>query len=508
MHNGLTYLLDGASHNDPINGLNLPLPFPDALQEFKLETSSLSAQYGQHSAGAVNAVTKSGTNEFHGDAFEFFRNGYMNALNYFAVVPDQLKRNQFGGTVGGPIRKNKLFFFGSYQGTRIIGTVQPQFAFMPTQAMLNGDWTAISSPGCNGGRQLTLKAPFVNNKISPALYSPVAVKIMSSGQLPIATDPCGKVQFGIKPVTNEDFTVEKVDYQISQKHSIFGRYELAHLVDPQVTCPAISLTTGSASNGAYTTYPVINNWQTQTFTIGDTYLISNNLVSSFRAAVLRPTNSRGQPPKEIAPEDVGISPFLSPRTTEFWGLSVSGGFSIGGQGGNVPGTTNGTGYQESEDISWVKGSHQLGFGVNNIHSRLNASGWTSSDGVFAFNSTNTGLGLGDFMLGNVNTFTQQGVQNIGFRSDYVGAYVQDTWKINSRFTMNGGLRWDPFLPFSWVDGQSFYFTRNGFTNGSHSTVYPNAPAGVLYSGDPGVPGNGKTNPNEWWHCFALFGAGV
>src|SRR5262249_27143622 len=146
MHNGLTYLLDGASHNDPINGLNLALPFPDALQEFKLETSSLSAQYGQHSAGTVNAVTKSGTNTIHGDLFEFFRNGYMNALNYFATVPDQLKRNQYGGTIGGPVIKNKLFYFGGYQGTRIIGTVSPQFAFMPTQDMLNGDWTKITAP--------------------------------------------------------------------------------------------------------------------------------------------------------------------------------------------------------------------------------------------------------------------------------------------------------------------------------------------------------------------------
>jgi hypothetical protein len=505
MHNALTYLLDGASHNDPINGLNLALPFPDALQEFKLETSSLSSQYGQHSAGAVNAVTKSGTNDFHGDLFEFFRNGDLNARNYFAVVPDQLKRNQFGGTVGGRIIRNKLFFFGGYQGSRIIGTITPQFAYLPTQSMLNGDWTAITSPACNVGRQLTLKAPFANNQISPSLFSPVSVAIVNSGQLPIATDPCGKVQFGIKPVTNEDFTVEKVDYQLNEKHSIFGRYELAHLQDPSGYAPGNLLTTGTASNGAYTTYPVVNNWQTQSFAVGDTYLISTNLVSSFRAAVLRPTNNRGQPPKELAPEDVGITPYYEPTKNRILGLSVSGGFSIGGQGGNVPGLTNATAYQVSEDVSWVKGAHQLGFGVNNIHSRLNVTGWTSSDGVFSFNSTNTGLGLGDFMLGTVNTFTQQGVQAISFRSDYVGAYVQDTWKINKSLTLNGGLRWDPFLPFSWVDGQSFYFTQSAFNQGLHSTVYPNAPAGVLYSGDPGVPSDGKTNPNQWWHFSPRLG---
>jgi hypothetical protein len=250
---------------------------------------------------------------------------------------------------------------------------------------------------------------------------------------------------------------------------------------------------------------VVNDWRTQSFTLADTYILSNNLVSSFRAAVLRPTNSRGQPPKEIAPEEVGIAPYFQPTNNRILGLSVSGGFSIGGQGGNVPGLTNSTGFQESEDLSWVKGSHQFAFGVNNIHSRLNVSGWTSSDGVFSFNSTNTGLGLGDFMLGRVNTFTQQGVQNIGFRSDYFGAYAQDTWKLSPRLTLNGGVRWDPWLPFSWVDGQSFYYTQSNFVQGVHSSVYPNAPAGALYSGDPGVPADGKTNANQWWHFSPRLG---
>ena len=114
---GVAFWLDGANHNDPYNSLNLPLPFPDALQEFKLETSAIQAQYGYHSSSAVNAVTKSGTNEFHGDVFEFVRNGVFNARNFFAAKRDTLKRNQYGGVIGGPIIKNKLFFFGGYQGT-------------------------------------------------------------------------------------------------------------------------------------------------------------------------------------------------------------------------------------------------------------------------------------------------------------------------------------------------------------------------------------------------------
>ena len=117
--NQQTYALDGANHNDAYNGLNLPLPFPDALQEFKVETSALPAQYGLHSTATVNAITKSGTNQWHGNLFEFIRNGDLNARDYFAPIRDSLKRNQFGGTVGAPIVKDILFFFAGYQGTRL-----------------------------------------------------------------------------------------------------------------------------------------------------------------------------------------------------------------------------------------------------------------------------------------------------------------------------------------------------------------------------------------------------
>src|SRR5438552_15549543 len=148
--NGVTYLLDGASHNDPENNLNLPLPFPDALQEFKVENSALLAQYGYHSAASVTAVTKSGTNEFHGNAFEFVRNGVFNARDFFAISRDNLKRNQFGGVIGGPVVKNKLFVFGGYQGTTERSAPPQNIAYVPTPAMLAGDFTTVTSPQCAG----------------------------------------------------------------------------------------------------------------------------------------------------------------------------------------------------------------------------------------------------------------------------------------------------------------------------------------------------------------------
>src|SRR5665213_396039 len=156
---GTTYLLDGGTHNDPFNSLNLPFPFPDALQEFKVETSALPAQYGQHSGGAVNAVTKSGGNQFHGDAFEFVRNYDFNSRNPAALVRDSLKRNQFGGTLGGPIVKDKLFFFLGYQGNIIRSNPVSAFSFIPTAAMQQGDFSVVDSPQCNNGKTINLKDP-------------------------------------------------------------------------------------------------------------------------------------------------------------------------------------------------------------------------------------------------------------------------------------------------------------------------------------------------------------
>ena len=149
--NGITFLLDGSTHNDPFSNQAMPFPFPDAMQEFKVETSALPAQYGEHSAAAVNAVTKSGSNSYHGDAFEFLRNGDFNARDTFAPTRDTLKRNQFGGTFGGPIKRNKIFFFLGYQGTLNRSDPTGGTSFIPTPAMQAGDFTAFESPACNGG---------------------------------------------------------------------------------------------------------------------------------------------------------------------------------------------------------------------------------------------------------------------------------------------------------------------------------------------------------------------
>src|SRR6059036_1200419 len=237
---GVDYSLDGANHMNFLIGTTMPMPFPDATQEFKVEFTGLSAQRGNSAAVAV--VTKSGTNEIHGDLFEFLRNDLFNATQYFAAVDPNtgkkvhstLKRNQFGGTLGGPIVKNKLFFFGGYQGTTLRQDPINNQQFIATPAMLAGNWTAFASPACNAGVQRVLRAPFVAGPstpngttytIDPSQYSRVATYISNKILASQSASPsdCGLVTVGAPVQRNDGLYIGKVDYQKSSQHSLFGR---------------------------------------------------------------------------------------------------------------------------------------------------------------------------------------------------------------------------------------------------------------------------------------------
>ena len=229
--NGTAYLLDGGDNTDAMSNVNLPFPFPDALQEFSVETSTVSSRFGIHPGATVNVVTKSGSNGFHGDLFEYLRNYHLNARNFFATSRDRLKRNQFGGTAGGKIIRDKLFFFGGYQGTLNRSNPPQTTTFIPTQAMLNGDFSAIAGPVCTNtasGRQLTNplagNAPFPGNQIPKTMLNPVAVTVAST-YLPIsAADQCGKVTYGIPVTGDEQQFIGRVDWIHTSKHTVYGRY--------------------------------------------------------------------------------------------------------------------------------------------------------------------------------------------------------------------------------------------------------------------------------------------
>ena len=225
------FVMDGGDNNDAFSNVNKPFPFPDALQEFNVQASALQARYGLHSGGVVSLVTKSGANSIHGNVFEFLRNGAVNARNFFAPRHDALKRNQFGGTLGGPVMKNKLFYFGGYQGTRIKTDPATTISIVPTAQVLTGDFSTILSSACTA-TPITLRAPFSGNKIAPSQFNPQALYLMK--YVPVSTDPCGKYQYGIVNNSEEDQLIGRVDFNPSEKHSIFGRYFISDYRNPAV----------------------------------------------------------------------------------------------------------------------------------------------------------------------------------------------------------------------------------------------------------------------------------
>ena len=289
--NATAYTLDGATHNDPFNGSSMPLPFPEALQEFKVETSALPAQYGHHSAAAVNAVTKSGTNTISGTLFEFYPR--RRAERHRPVRTDRCGRQAAQRRPESqpvrrrdwrPNRPDQMFFFAAYQRTRIRRTPTSAFQFVPTPAMLNGDFTAIASAACNTSGAIRLLAPFVDNKVSPALFSPASVKL--AGLLPTPDNPCGQVFFDRVDNSDEDVLTTKVDYTISNRQSIFGRLLVSSYFAPSnydgktLLSPTTSASTDRAYSGVF----------------GHTFLVSNNTVNGFRVTV-----NRGAHTKEYVP---------------------------------------------------------------------------------------------------------------------------------------------------------------------------------------------------------------
>lgn len=466
------FLLDGGNNMDPISNVGLPMPFPDALQEFKVETSSLPANYGTQPGGVVNVITKGGSNGFHGDAFEFLRNYALNARNFFATQRDSLKRNQFGGTLGGPIRKNKLFFFAGYQGTYEKVAPAANTNFVATGAALQGDFTGIAS--CAGG--VTLRAPFSGNKVSPALLNPVALNFLKD--LPVSTDPCGKLIYGIPSSDHEHQVVARTDWQINNQHSVFARYFTTGYDHPPYYTDNLLTMSTDASVGLSD--------RVQTAVAGHTFTITPATISSFRIGFSRTSVIRFTPSTVPTPTQLGsnvtqgVPGYIFFNVTNYF-LPVCQNCS--------PGPWVSTNYQLSEEVSMIRGAHQFAFGVNAMNSRLNSFSNFQRNGNFTFNGQVTGNALADFMLGKPSSFTQNNGQIGDERLTVPSLYAQDNFRLSSRLTINAGLRWDPYMAPSKAVPQVSIFDLGWYNAGIRSKVFTNAPAGTLFVGDSGVPGS-------------------
>jgi hypothetical protein len=481
--NGVYYLLDGVDYNDMYINTNLPFPSPDALQEFNVQTDNMSATYGNATGGVANVVTKSGTDQIHGDVFEYLRNYAMDAKNYFATSPNPLKQNQFGGTVGGPILKGKLFYFGSYQGTRQNTSVNGLISQVPTQAERNGDFSALLP-----GTVLTNPNPLSpyqfnsNNMINPAAFDPTALYLLNHIPLPNDTssgNPNQLLYNGAPSIQDTDEYLVKIDYNIG-KHHLSGHYFQLKYSVPIIIPPTSNILEGNGEDP--------QSQSLKNISVVDIYTISPKVLLNSYFGLTRKVGLTESPaPFNIATAGANIAqPTNFPATLN---VNVSGEFTVGEQ--PSPGTWNHSDISDREIVTLIKGPNELQIGGEWEHFNLPMGNSYQSDGNYSFGGDLTGNNLSDFLLGDASAFVQAGGLYLNFSGNDWSAFIQDNWHATQRLTVSAGVRWDPFFPYTDSEG------RVGcFVPGAQSTRYPNASQDLIFGGsnhDAGCPASSIYN---------------
>ena len=502
--NGVNYLLDGGDNNDAFSNVNLPLPVPDFIQEFNVQTSSLPAQYGLHPGGVVNIVTKSGTNLFHGDLFDFLRNGDLNARPKGVInqqgVRDSLKRNQFGGTAGGPIKKDKLFFFAGYQGTRQRSNPSQTTAYDPTSAALQGNFSvadgAKSAGGCLSSAR-TLKDPsghaYPGNQIPVSSFDAAGLKLAST-YFPLSSNPCGNYIYGDPANNPDDQWIARIDYNISAKNFFFGRYFLYDYTGEVIFNDNNALTTLAAPG---------NQDRSQTLTVGDTYSLTPTAVNSMHLTFDRRRDNRSAPPNLFSPATLGVNMFINaPNYTQLTVSSYSGGGFAVGCGTCALANFDINTYQLADDFTLIRGRHQIAIGFDGRKDQFNSYNYQQANGQFTFNGTYTGDGLADLLTGQFSGLTDGNVISDYLRQTVIAAYVQDSFKVGPHFSINYGIRWEPSVPSYDKYGRGNQFSWPLFLQGWHSSVYPGAPAGLIFSGDTAQDPYGKAFTASHYATFS------
>ena len=489
--NATNFVLDNASNNDGYTNISEPYPNPDAVQEFSLQTSTFDAQYGRGVGGVVNVVTRSGTNELHGTAFDFLRNYRMNAANFFSGR-DTIKRNQFGFTAGGPLvlpklynGRNKTFFFGSYQGTRTATASPGALRTAPSDAMKAGDFSAWLRPDGTGRIHDPNSANgyFPNNQIPRSLFDPVSAKLLS--YMPSSTDPSYLLRFGTpSQLINEDQMMLRGDHNISDKQRVSLRYFFLHYNQPWQFIPGNLLFVSAGQFGS-----------AHNATINHSYTFSPRLLNDLNLTFHRST------PKAAPPADLDISfgklganinsipgfRTMDVGITNWSGISLALGYFS-------PQTT----YQVGETVSYATGKHNLRFGGDVKRYVLDIASYWLSGGTASFSGqllsdpgkANAGNAFAEFLLGRVASWRQQSFSSWTLYNWYAALFVQDDIRLTNRLTLNVGMRWDPK-----TDYRESSRKRTTFVPGRQSQVYPNAPRGLLFQGDAGF--ENKIVPADW-----------
>jgi len=499
--NATDYRLDGGDNNDYMTNVNMPFPFPDAVAEFSVETAALGAQSGLHPGGLVNVVTRSGTNSYHGSGFEFIRNNIVDATNFFSTTKDTLHQNQFGGTFGGKILRDKLFGFVGYQRWINAQTQSNTTSYVPTAANLTGDFSASDPNYCTSWPCTTVPSgqlldpitgiALINNKYAgtPGVTwnpSPAAVALVKF--LPSTTDPGGKVTYAIPSQVRENQFITRVDATISPKNSLYGRYFLDGYQTPAFYSPTNALVTTTAGNSE----------RAQSFTLGESYLVTKNLVNSAHITVMRRRDNRGPDTGGFNSSKVGVN--IYDMTTVGMQLTVTNKWGI------YCGTCSAAHFNVNtlamaDDLNWVHGKHQVAFGGEWVQTELNVNNVYEGNGTFTFGGNYSIKGPGgsstgggtvadqnlEFLTGAMSGFGQSKAQQNALREPIPSLYVQDTYHLSSKVVLSAGVRWDPEFVATDYFNRGSTFSYSAFLANQVSTVYPNAPAGSFFYGDKGVP---------------------
>jgi hypothetical protein len=479
---------------------------PDAIQEFSIETNNYNAQYGQNAGGVVNIITKSGTNRYHGDLFEYVRNSDLNASNYFTYrtathtnPPDLLKRNIFGGTVGGPLQiphlfhSDKTFFFVGYQKTIDREVAASTTSILPTiaQAGANSSGTA---PGTNN----LVFADCASNPLDPTginlvtdascpansshTWKPAALSSVTANFLKYvpALTSTGSVFYQVPNDYGFAEITAKVDTELTPKDKLTFRYfSDAYIFQGQENLTNLLSIEDGAANHYYNSL------------ISETHTFSPHVVNNFIISNQLDNDSRGPvTPNGIDVADLGVN-IWQPAFKQINQIYVEGGFfeiSV-----NPQAFFRRDNYTLTDDIHFLMGRHNIDAGFHGEVSKVDVNNLFEQPGQFNFASAaNAANGdtMADFLFGSLYQMNQASGQFFNPRGKFIGAYVQDSWKATRNLTVDYGIRYEPFKPWHELQGRMGSFSPTLWASNTHSTLYPKAPAGMQFAGDPGFNPNG------------------
>ena len=540
-----SFLVNGSDVEEDVNMGAAIVPNLDSIDEFRILTNNFDAEYGEFSGGQINVVTKSGSNAFHGDVFEFLRNTDLDARNYFSPTRGVFRQNQFGATFGGPIRRNKVFFFGDYQGTRSTEGVDTGEIPVPSSADRAGNFSdsanSFSTGTDSNGNPI---ASTVKSACAPNAPCLAATLQTALGHPVTSAEPFYFTASMINPATINPSTGAGTPFGHNCTSSTECVFPNAVIPQPAWSAPAQHLLqyvplpnsgtnqfstssynkTLSDDKGAYrldantswgllSAYYFLDNWsqnnpypvaqgganvpgfnalysgRAQLLGLGNTKTLSSTAVNEFRFSFLRDANDLGKPIGGVGVSlasqgfEVGQgTPGIVPLSLKTEGVE-SVGFNSFTMGTNTNELTQvGNTFQWLDNFSKVIGTHSVKAGAEFHSDQVNVNAIAQFNGSFLFFGSETGSDFADFLIGAPTQYNQSQLQPFYGRNKYVGIYGQDSWRVAPNLTLNYGLRWDRIEP--WYEKYNQIAT---FEPGKQSVVFPTAPAGILYPTDPGVP---------------------